>query len=135
MGETHDSPPDTAPDLGIQLAPALDDSAKFQEAALAVGMGGSEMDWKKARWEWNALDIEQRLEAVKGLYRRKQVGEYDDPGFIPLPHNYLKNRMWERPIRPKARDSPKLTKNELAAQIFVENMIDDERKRQQNQNP
>jgi len=134
LGGTKDSRPDAAPDLAIQLAPVLDDSPKFQEAALAVGMHGSETDWQKARWEWKRLDVGQRLDAVTGLYRRKQAGEYDDPGFIPLPQNYLKNRMWQRPIRIKARDSPKETKMDRVEQLFIKHLIEDEQKRQHGEN-
>lgn len=72
---------------------------EFLEAATAAGLPFSEKDMSRSQAEWQRLDGNLRFAAIHGLHVRKKSGEYDDPGFRPLPHNYLANRNWERPVR------------------------------------
>lgn len=86
----------------------LDDFEEFRLACSEVELPFSDADLVFARIEWFRLDFEQKLCAIKGLHLRKQCGEYDDPGFRPLPQNYLSKRMWERPLRIKQTTQSKM---------------------------
>ncbi len=77
----------------------LEDFEKFKFAVSEAGLPFSDRDIERCRFEWNVLDFEQKLAAIKGLNERKVAGEYDDPRYRPLPRNYLCEHMWQRPIR------------------------------------
>lgn len=72
--------------------------AVFMEACRAAGIDGSETDWIEAGFEWRRLDFEQKLAAVEGIRIRMREAP-DDPALTALPQNYLKKRMWQRPMR------------------------------------
>lgn len=80
---------------------ARDNFAPFVEMCGAAEMSGSEIDMNAARAQWGRLSFEERLAAVQGIKDRIAAGELADPGFRPLPQNYLKNRIWQRAIREK----------------------------------
>lgn len=81
----------------------IDDGfGQFRSTAESAGMEASEPDWSQARWCWKSLDFEQQASAVDGILKRQEAGEYSDPQFVGLPHNYLKDRKWMRPIRAPA---------------------------------
>jgi hypothetical protein len=86
----------------------LDDFVEFWEACEIAVLPASGADVTFARIEWGRLDLEQRLAAVRGLHLRKQCGEFDDPGYRPLPQNYLSKRIWDRPLRIKQTPTNKL---------------------------
>ncbi len=76
-----------------------DDFGMFLEVCEIAQMLGSEPDRDKAREEWKALDLSEKLAACKGIRDRVASGEFADPAFRPFPQNYLKNKIWDRPIR------------------------------------
>lgn len=82
-------------------APVLDDFGAFLEMATLAEMRGSETDLRAAKIEWGRLDFEQKIAACAGIRERVAAGELADPGFRPLPQNYLKNRIWQRRVREK----------------------------------
>lgn len=65
-------------------------------------MGGSTTDWQEAHLEWRRLDFEQRLAAVHGI--RERMAKGDALTLKALPQNYLRKRMWQRPIRAEPRE-------------------------------
>jgi len=79
----------------------LDDFGKFAEMSHAAELTASETDMDAARFEWNRLDFQQKIDAVRGLSERIAAGEFSDPAFRPLPQNYLKRRIWQRVVREK----------------------------------
>ncbi len=87
-------------------------------------MQGSETDLKAARVLWVRLSLSEQLAACKGIKDRIAAGELADPGFRPLPQNYLKNRIWQRTVRNKhgdpALDKQHAKRNEVVklARIF-----------------
>ncbi len=101
----------------------LDDFPAFLEAATACELlPASETDVQQARFEWRNLDPDQKRAALTGLRTRQAAGEFSDPAFRPLPQNYLKKRLWQRPIRASPRGAP--SKSDRAMEIFMENMAD-----------
>jgi hypothetical protein len=83
------------------------DSTQFdtlESAWLKHGVNAAPDDWRDARSTWNILPLPERLAAVKGVHDRFEQGEYDDPKFIPLPQNYLRKKLWMRPVRPRKTD-------------------------------
>ncbi len=101
-----------------------DDFSQFLEACETAEMRGSETDIKAARSEWGRLSLADRLAACAGIRQRLAAGELADPGFRPLPQNYLKNRIWQRTVRNKhgdpALDKQHAKRNEVVklARIF-----------------
>lgn len=79
-----------------------DSRSPFVEACAAGEIGGSETDWREAWFEWDRLDFEQQAAAVAGIQERIR-GSPDDPALKALPQNYLKKRMWQRPMRQPAK--------------------------------
>lgn len=73
--------------------------AQFHEAVIALGMRHSSIDMQEAQAEFTKLSIEQQLPCVNRLRQAKETNEFD-PAFMPLPHNYIKRRMFEREPRP-----------------------------------
>lgn len=72
---------------------------------LATGAALIDADFSKA-YElcWKTLDFEQRLQRVESL--KRHADEYrGEPRFVPHPLKFLETE-WERPVKPKARDSP-----------------------------
>ncbi len=86
----------------------LDDFGKFLECCETAELPASEVDRQAAKWEWGRLDFGQKLEAMKGLKDRVAAGEFSDPAFRPLPQNYLKNRIWQRPIKVSGKPKPSM---------------------------
>jgi hypothetical protein len=80
--------------------------SQFRAAALAVGMRASAEELKRLQSAWIGLDEEQKQAAVEGIAQRVQSGEYSDPAFVPLLENYVRKRLWTRPLRPKAHPPP-----------------------------
>lgn len=89
----------------------LDDFGKFEQACRDVELPFSAKDLAISRDVWKRLDYEQKLKAIKGLYERRDAGEFLDPAFRPLPQNYL-DRVFERPVRPQPQDRPRKTRTE-----------------------
>ncbi len=104
----------------VALALPSDDFGRFREFADAAELPASEVDWEAAREEWKRLEIAVRLAAVQGLKDRVAAGEWSDPAFRPLPQNYLKNRIWQRPI--KLSKPPARSKMDEAERILMENL-------------
>lgn len=101
---------------GIELV--RDTFPQFLAACDLAEMNGSEADLKTAHSEWNRLDLGQQLAACQGIKDRVAAGELADPGFRPLPQNYLKNKTWQRTIRRKqepAGDKQRAHRNEVLA--------------------
>ncbi len=93
-----------------------DDFSKFLEACETAEMRGSETDLRVARSEWGRLSLADRLAACQGIKERVAAGELADPGFRPLPQNYLKNKTWQRTVREKrepAMDRQHARRNEV----------------------
>jgi len=80
----------------------------FESMWLKHGVNAAPGDWALARFTWNILDTPEQLAAVKGVHDRFEQGEYDDPRFIPLPQNYLKGKLWMRPVRPRRKAAGKV---------------------------
>lgn len=70
----------------------------FRAMCEKAGMGASEPDWSSAALDWIVLDIEMQLAAMKGIVDRLRDSP-EDYALRSLPQNYLKKRMWQRPIR------------------------------------
>lgn len=105
----------------------LDDFENFQVAAISVGLPFSEIDIADAKIEWKKLDFTQKLDAVNGLVERKQKGEYDDQQYRPLPQNYIRKRLWQRPIRADP-DKKTGTVMDQAEEILLRNLADKQRR-------
>jgi len=75
----------------------------FETAWLKHGINAAPDDWSGARAAWLELDTAQQLAAVKGVHDRFEQGEYDpkEPKWIHLPQNYLRKKLWMRPVRPR----------------------------------
>lgn len=107
----------------------LDNFGPFLAAATECGLPASETDIQSAKFEWRSLDLEQKRLAIKGLHDRLVAGEFSDPAFRPLPQNYLKKRLWQRPVRASPRTAP--SKSDRMMEIFYENMAEKLAKEQQ----
>ena len=75
----------------------------FENVWLRHGINAAPKDWAAARVIWSKLGINAQLAAVKGVTDRFDQGEYEDPRFIPLPQNYLRDELWMRSVRPKKK--------------------------------
>lgn len=106
--------------------PILDDFGRFAEICHAAQLPASESDLRAAKFEWGRLDFQQKLDAVQGLKDRIAAGELADAGFRPLPQNYLKNRVWQRPVRERKAVQAQ-SKNDRALEILKENLAMDAR--------
>ncbi len=116
------------PELVLVTRTLLDDSGSFREAVSLCELPASEMDLAAAKMEWKQLDPDQKRAALKGLNDRHAAGEFADPAFRPLPQNYLKKRLWQRPVRVSAQAAP--TKSDQAMKIFLANMAEKMEKEQ-----
>lgn len=105
----------------------LDDFSRFTEACNAAELSGSSSDLTAAGFEWRRLNFQQKLDAVQGIRDRVAAGEFSDPGFRPLPQNYLKNRIWQREVRVR-RQEPKSV-NDRAIEIVQRNLEQDRRRK------
>ena len=72
--------------------------APFVEAYNSTGKALIDADWSAAYFEWQVLDMGQKLEAVKGVHARVKAGLCSEPQFVHLPKNYLAKHEWERPV-------------------------------------
>lgn len=100
----------------------IENFAMFLEVCTIAEMQGSETDLKAARSEWGRLDLAQQLAACQGIKDRVAAGELADPGFRPLPQNYLKNKTWQRTIREKhepAVDKQRAHRNEVVGLMKI----------------
>lgn len=79
----------------------LDDFGEFRKACNDCELPFSVLDMDVSKGIWSRLDFEQKALAVKGLYARRDCGEFDEEGFRPLPQNYLSKQIWYRPLRAK----------------------------------
>lgn len=61
------------------------------------------VDERLASMEWRVLDFGQKAAAIAGVSARRDAGEFDDPQFVPYPQNYLRNHLWERPVRERKK--------------------------------
>jgi hypothetical protein len=75
----------------------------FENVWLRHGINAAPKDWAAARVIWSKMGINAQLAAVKGVTDRFDQGEYEDPRFIPLPQNYLRDELWMRSVRPKKK--------------------------------
>ena len=78
----------------------------FIEVWSDSGLPTAPADMAKARASWKMLDFEQRADCVKGIRDRKEAGEFDDPQYHPLPHNFVGEKRWKRPIRNRRNKQP-----------------------------
>jgi Helix-turn-helix domain len=74
---------------------------EFERAASAAELPESSVDRERARRFFFALTMEERRQAIAGLEARRLAGEFSNPFYRPRPDNYLRNRIWERPIKQK----------------------------------
>jgi hypothetical protein len=51
------------------------------------------------KYLWRPLNLEQRRDAIQGIHRRIECGQYSDPRFVPSAENYLKNHKWRESLR------------------------------------
>ena len=103
-------------DTQVQSNQRNDNFHVFEAAWLNRGINAAPDDWTEARSTWNILSAEERLRAVQGVTDRFEQGEYDDPKFIPLPQNYLRKKLWMRPVRPRKKpDKVKIHKDDATA--------------------
>lgn len=79
--------------------------------AVCKPLSFAQADLTIARGVWRVLDFEQQQKAISGIQHRIDCGEYEDPAYVPLPQTYLRNHLWERPLRVKR----KATQAELRA--------------------
>jgi len=111
----YDSDSDSAFDLH-KTSLQSDNFAMFLEVCAMAEMQGSETDLKAARVFWVRLGLADQLAACSGIKDRIAAGELADPGFRPLPQNYLKNKTWQRTVRQKqepAIDKQHAKRNEV----------------------
>lgn len=90
--------------------------ARFVADYLATGAALIDSDFSKA-YEvcWKRLDIQQKLDRVAALVRHSE--EYhSDPRFVPNPLKFLETE-WQRPVRPKSRDSPGRRERSFVADV------------------
>jgi hypothetical protein len=88
----------------------------FEAAWLRHGINAAPDDWTEARSTWNMLELAEQLRAVQGVTDRFEQGEYDDPKFVHLPQNYLRKKLWMRPVRPRKKpDKVKIHKDDATA--------------------
>ncbi len=92
-------------DTQVQSNQRRDNFHVFEAAWLNHGINAAPDDWAQARSTWNVLALSDQLAAVKGIESRFEQGEYDDPKYIPLPQNYLKKKLWMRPVRPRKTET------------------------------
>jgi hypothetical protein len=76
----------------------LDESfVMFKDAAERYGMQCSEQEWGTAhRFAWSALQMPERLDAIRGIEDRISAG--DSSLVNATPKNYLQDRKWKRNI-------------------------------------
>jgi hypothetical protein len=84
-------------EVKIEIVPT--DNAPFEELLgmfVALGRGMTIADRVRCQNEWNALQFNQRLEALR--FARSQLREWQTrpTGKIAQPWNYLRERHWER---------------------------------------
>ena len=93
----------------------------YENAWLKHGINAAPGDWSEARAAWSQLSMEEQLAAVKGVLDRFEQGEYDDPRFIQLPQNYLRKKLWMRPVRPRKAPAHKagVFRDEAGAREFM----------------
>lgn len=78
--------------------------AEFLEAANSVGMIFGETELTDSLiFVFRKVDIPTRMLAVKGIHDRRENGEYADPARVPTMARYLRERLWERKLRPKPK--------------------------------
>src|SRR5579872_3985040 len=71
----------------------------FQDACRDCGLSMASSDLGEARAIWRTLDFEQQLAAIEGLRARHEAGEFTDRAYLPLPQNWLRKKLWERPMK------------------------------------
>lgn len=77
----------------------FDDFHKFHEVCEIAELSLADSDLTACRVWWVRLSIEEKLAAVQGIKARVAAGEFADSAFRPLPQNYLRQKLWQRPIR------------------------------------
>jgi len=75
----------------------------FSKAVEEAQLPASAVDHERARRFFFELPLEERKAAILGLKLRIASGEFENPVFRPRPDNYLRNRVWERPVREKRK--------------------------------
>lgn len=92
---------------------------RFAADYLGTGAALIDSDFAEAyTFCWRLLSFEQKLERIAAL--NKHAEEYHaDPRYVPKPLKFLEKE-WERPCKPKARDSPdrKLSVTEQARELM-----------------
>lgn len=98
---------------------------KLVSAWQEVGaLGAGSEDWKAAGEFWADMSIVDQMQAVKGLYQRKNAPE--DPVLKSLPLNYLRGRKWEREIRtvkPNGRETGEALRKRALAEMKAEGRL------------
>ena len=82
--------------------------SEFERTCRKVGLTYSPQDLAKAYAQWEKRSVEEQRAAIQGLLDRHAAGEYENPTFRPLPHNYLKNGVWHRAVRKPAGATGKI---------------------------
>lgn len=70
----------------------------FRKTGEACGMGGSDQDWREGYAELLKLPHSIRLESIRGLTERHSESP-NCAELRALPANWVRKRMWTRPIR------------------------------------
>ena len=105
-------------DVCVSASVSALDFQKFLESARDACFDITSELEASAKPAWDFLDFEGKLAAVAGIKARIAAGEYG-PGqesFVPLMHNYLREKRWKRRIRksaaPELPAEPYKAKNE-----------------------
>lgn len=70
-------------------------------------MRGSEAELERLRMgPWRQLPPEEKREAICGIVKRVESGEFADPAWVPTFAVYLRDARWRRPLRPKPKPPP-----------------------------
>jgi hypothetical protein len=80
---------------------------RLVETGKQAGMrgGSAEIEQLRTSDNWQKLSAEDRQAAVDGIQQRIETGEFADPAWVPTFAVYLRQRRWERPLRPKPKVS------------------------------
>lgn len=95
-----------------------------QEAEMAYGLS----ELANLLLIFRKLSMKERMAAIKGVRERIRCGEYDS--HVPTLENYLRKKLWERPLRLRARASPdrKAAARQEAIRRIQEELEDAERR-------
>jgi hypothetical protein len=99
---TEGIPP--TPPCSSQIAQEPTGPGSYQDFAAAVAdaeLPQSSVDQERARRFFFELPVSDRQAAIAGLRERIAKGEFENPTYRPRPDNYIRNRVWERPVKEK----------------------------------